>query len=266
MLEKVLTILQGGILQPLPFTASGFGARVTAIIDILIVALLLLALFRFLRKTRATNILWGFLFVGLGIVVARLLNLVTVNLVLTVFFALLLFAMPFLFQPELRRGLEKLGRKGPMWRPNGQILDSQSIMEIIRALEEMQARRQGALIVLEHQTGLTEFIDTGVQINSAVRSQLLETIFFPGSPLHDGAVIIRDNLVAAAACTLPLSDAGNEARMGTRHRAALGVSEGSDALAIVLSEERGAISLAADGKLYKVSSAHDLDRMLRKLA
>ncbi len=266
MIEKILNILQGGILQPLSFTGTGVGARIAAVVDILLVAFLLVMLFRFLRRTRATNIIWGFFFVGLGIVVARLLNLVTVNLVLTVFFGLLLFAMPFLFQPELRRGLERLGRRGPTWRTNGQSLDDQSIREIIEAVESMQSRKHGALIVLEKHTGLSELIDNGVPVNATIKSQLLETIFFPGSPLHDGAVIIRDGVVAAAACTLPLAEDSNVGRLGTRHRAALGVSESSDAIAIVVSEERGVVSLAADGKLYKVSSVHDLDRMLRKFA
>lgn len=249
------------------FTASGLGAKVATVIDILLVAAIFMVLFRFLRRTRATNILLGFIIVGFGIIVARLLNFVTLNLVLTVFFGLLLFATPFLFQPELRRGLEKLGRKGPFWRSNYDALDDIGIRSLAEAVESLQDHKHGALIVLEKKTGLTEYVDTGVLLDAKVSKEILETIFFPGSPLHDGAVIIRDGFLAAAACTLPLAEENSVAgRMGTRHRAALGISENSDALAVVVSEERGTISLAVDGKMYKVPTPHDLNRMLRKFA
>lgn len=265
MFEKILSFLQGGILQPLSFMTYGIGARVSAIVDILLVTILLTVLFRFLRRTRATNILIGFIFVGIGIVIARLLNFTTMNMVLTVFFVLLLFAIPFLFQPELRRGLERLGRKGPFWRGNSGTLDDETIRILSEAVEELQSRKHGALIVLEKQTGLTEFVDNGVAVDAKIGTELLTTIFFPGSSLHDGAVIIRAGFIVAAACTLPLADGETSGRLGTRHRAALGISESSDAVAIAVSEERGTISLAVDGKLYKVPTAHDLDRMLRKL-
>jgi len=267
MTEKILALLQGGILQPLSFATSGFGAKVATVVDILLVSILFTVLFRFLRRTRATNILLGFIIVGLGIIIARLLNFVTLNLVLTIFFGLLLFATPFLFQPELRRGLEKLGRKGPFWRSDYDALDDKGIRSLSEAVESLQEHKHGALIVLEKKTGLTEYVDTGVVLDAKIGKEVLETIFFPGSPLHDGAVIIRDGYLAAAACTLPLAEEGSVAgRMGTRHRAALGISENSDAIAIVVSEERGTISLAADGKMYKVPTPHDLNRMLRKFA
>lgn len=265
MLEKILSFLQGGILQPMSFTTYGMGARASAIIDILLVTVLLTALFRFLRRTRATNILIGFVFVGLGIIVARLLNLTTMNLVLTVFFVVLLFAVPFLFQPELRRGLERLGRKGPFWRTNSRTIDDETIRVLAEAVEELQSRKHGALIVLEKQTGLSEFIDNGVSVDAKIGTELLTTIFFQGSSLHDGAVIVRAGFITAAACTLPLSESEIAKRMGTRHRAGLGISESSDAVAIVVSEERGTVSVAVDGKMYKVATAHDLNHMLRKL-
>lgn len=265
MLEKILSFLQGGILQPLSVTTYGMGARVSAIIDILLVTILLTILFRFLRKTRATNILIGFIFVGIGIIIARLLNLTTMNLVLTIFFVLLLFAIPFLFQPELRRGLERLGRKGPFWRSSAHAIDEETIRILEEAVEELQNRKHGALIVLEKQTGLSEYIDNGVAVDAKIGIELLTTIFYPGSSLHDGAVIVREGFIVAAACTLPLADGQTSGRLGTRHRAALGISEGSDAVAIVVSEERGTVSLAVDGKLYKVPTPHDLNRMLRKI-
>lgn len=246
-------------------TASGMGARISTFVDILLVAALLTIIFRFLRRTRATNILWGFLIVGFGIIVARLFNLVTVNLLLTVFFALLIFAIPFLFQPELRRGLERLGRKGPFGKNSYSGLSDSDIHAIAEAVEAMQSKKHGALIVLEQNTGLSDLIDTGVAINSSITAELLETIFMPGSPLHDGAVIIRDGQIAAAACTLPLASEASQVRLGTRHRAALGVSENGDSISIVVSEERGAISVATDGRLVKISSAHDLENALLKL-
>jgi diadenylate cyclase len=264
-MERLLRLLQGGILQPLPFAATGLGARVATIFDILLVTAVLTMLFRFLRRTRATNILWGFLLVGVGIVIARVLNLTTMNLVLSVFFALLVFALPILFQPELRRGLERLGRRGP-FRGNGPtMLDENAIRAIAEAAETLQARRIGALIVLERNTRLSEYTDTGIPLHADIRAPLLEAIFTPGSPLHDGAVILRDGRIVAAACTLPLADDAKPHRLGTRHRAALGISESSDAIAITVSEERGAISLAADGQLVTVATPHDLGKLLRKL-
>lgn len=264
MVERLLALLQGGVLQPLSFAASGLGARIATIIDILFVTALLTMLFRFLRRTRATNILWGFLLVGIGIVIARLGNLATTNLVLTIFFALLVFALPILFQPELRRGLERLGRRGPFLR-NGATLDDNAVRAIVEAVESLQSRKYGALLILERHTGLTEYVDTGVPLHADIRAPLLEAIFTPGSPLHDGAVIVRGGQIVSAACTLPLAEEGAHGRLGTRHRAALGVSESSDAIAIAVSEERGAISVAADGRLLSVPTAHDLGKYLRKL-
>lgn len=265
MVERLLGILQGGILQPLPFVTSGAGARVATFLDVVLVTALLLMLFRFLRRTRATNIVWGLLFVGMSIVLARLLNLATMNLVLTVFFALLVLALPILFQPELRRGLERLGRRGPFRSAAPEVFDSAVLRAIVEAADVLQAHRYGALIVLERHTGLTEYMETGVAINADLHASLLEAIFTNGSALHDGAVIIRDGKVAAAACTLPLAEEEKPARLGTRHRAALGISEASDAIAIVVSEERGALSVAADGRLLTIATPHDLGTLLRKL-
>lgn len=265
MVERILGLLQGGILQPLPFVATGIGARIATVLDILLVTALLTVLFRFLRRTRATNILWGFLLVGIGIVLARLLNLTTMNLVLSVFFALLVLTLPILFQPELRRGLERLGRRGP-FRGNGStVLDDAAIRAIVEAAETLRARRSGALMVLERATGLSEYADTGVPLDAEIRAPLLEAIFLPASPLHDGAAILRNRRVVAAGCTLPLADETAPRRLGTRHRAAVGISEASDAIAVAVSEERGTISVATDGQLVTLATPHDLGKLLRKL-
>lgn len=264
MIDQLVTILQGGILQPLSFTAGGTAARVLTIIDILLVTILLTTLFRFLRRTRATNILTGVLIVGVGIVVARLLNLAAMNLVLTVFLALLLFSLPMLFQPELRRGLERLGRLSP-FRKNGDPARDRVFNEIAEATERLRTNRRGAILVLERNTGLTEYIDTGIHLHADIRASLLEAIFASQSPLHDGAVILRGDTCVAAGCTLPLADEGTSGRLGTRHRAALGISEVSDAIAIVVSEERRTVSVAADGRLFHVTAPQSLTNMLRKL-
>lgn len=264
MTDRLLGLLQGGVLQPLPFILTGTAARVMAIVDILLVAALLTALFRFLRRTRATNILGGFVLVGGGIVIARLLNLATLNVILTVFLALLVFSLPMLFQPELRRGLERLGRRGP-FRSTTQAWTDASLRTLVESVERLRATRRGALIILERHTGLTEYIDTGVPLHADLRGPLLEALFAHGSPLHDGAVILRGDSVAAAACTLPLADGGTPGRYGTRHRAALGITEVTDAIAIIVSEERGTVSVAADGRLKPIARPHDLGPSLRTL-
>lgn len=264
MISSILQFLQGGI-QPLHIVSTGIGARVTAMVDIVLVALVFLALFRFLRRTRATNILLSFLFIAATIIIARLFNLAALNVLFTVFAALLVFAIPILFQPELRRGLERIGRISFLGKGNDEQLDIAVVRAIVDAVETLQARKVGALIVLERQTGLSEYIDTGTKIQALVEPSLLVSLFNYGSPLHDGAVIIRDDTIVAATCTLPLTESETSERLGTRHRAALGISESTDAIAIVISEEQGKISVACDGRLLSVSGPQHLSHILRKI-
>lgn len=266
MLDRLLGFLQGGI-QPLPFLTAGLVARLLALLDILLVAALVYVTIRFLRRTRATNILWSLLAVGLGILAARLLGLTTLNLVLTLFGALLVIALPMLFHPELRRGLERLGRGLPLRSAEASPLDEIVLGHIVDALETLRARRWGAILVLERQTYLAEYADTGTPIGAEVRAPLVEAIFAPESPLHDGAVIIRGTTILAAGCTLPLAD-NDTARtrpLGTRHRAALGVTEVSDAVAVLVSEEHGRVAVAADGRLQAVAQPADVAAVLRRL-
>ncbi len=222
-------------------------------VDLLLVTLTFYLVLSTLRRSRAATLLRG------GLVLVGVLFLFTVLLPLPTFVAILrgillivLVATPVIFQPELRRALEHLGRIVGLAPLERQTLAAQVIQPIIRAVENMASNHIGALIVLEGEERLDDIIETGVPIRSVLTTELLETIFFPNNPLHDGAVIIRDDRVMAAACVLPLAErflvAGR--RRGTRHRAALGVTEVSDALAIVVSEETGAIGVARFGEFY----------------
>lgn len=267
-----MNLLQGGV-QPLGVLTAGTAARVLAVADILLVAGVLYMLFRFLRRTRATNILWSLLAIAVAIVVARLLGLATLNAVLTLFAVLLVIALPMLFHPELRRGLERMGRRLPL-RGGGPVpLDEAILEEVLEAVETLRTRRWGAILVLERGTFLSEFADTGTPIGAEVRAPLLEALFAPESPLHDGAAILRGRQVIAAGCTLPLAenhqgkplDYARGKPVGTRHRAALGVTESSDAVAIVASEETGRVSVAADGRLFTLTHPPELGAVLRKL-
>lgn len=223
------------------------------VLDLLLVTLTFYLVLSALRRSRAATLLRG------GLVLVGVLFLFTVLLPLPTFVAILrgillvmLVATPIIFQPELRRALEHVGRMVGFTSLERQTLAAQVIQPLIRAVENMAASHIGALIVLEGEERLDDIIETGVPIRSVLTTELLESIFFPNNPLHDGAVIIRDDRVMAAACVLPLAErflvAGR--RRGTRHRAALGVTEISDALAIVVSEETGAIGVARFGEFY----------------
>ena len=173
----------------------------------------------------------------------------------------LLLAIPVIFAPEIRRGLERLGRAGagtmvlPQSPSDTQAM-AQTIKAVVSAAARLSARQHGALIILQRNDSLHEYILTGVQMNARVTPELLLQVFFPNTPLHDGAVIISDNLLAAAACVMPLSASGilnrsPDRQMGLRHRAALGISEASDAIAVVVSEETGSISIAHNGRMIR---------------
>lgn len=270
MLERLLNLLQGGI-QPLPLLTTGTSARALALLDVLLVASIIYATIRFLRRTRATNILGSLLAILLAIAVARLLGLNTLNTVLTLFAALLVIALPILFHPELRRGLERVGRILPLRAHAAPPFDAAVLTALADAVETLRARRWGAIIVVEQTTYLSEYADTGTPVNAEVRAPLLEALFAPESPLHDGAVILRGGTILAAGCTLPLVEnhagvsGGVRKPLGTRHRAAIGITEGSDAIAIIVSEETGRVSLAADGELTTLAHPPDLRAALRKL-
>jgi diadenylate cyclase len=153
-----------------------------------------------------------------------------------------------IFQPEIRRALERAGRTSVRsWLLHSE--DEAAIDEVSAAVTELSRRRHGAIIVIERGTGLENLIETGVHLDAELDARLLQSIFYPNSPLHDKAVVVREQRIVAASCTLPLSMGAGTGRLGTRHRAALGVSEETDAVAIVVSEESGAISIASEGRL-----------------
>ena len=235
-------------------------------LDILLVALVFFWLLYVVRGTRAVSLMRG---VILLIIVATLLSggirLRALGWLTQKILPVLLVAIPVIFQQELRRALERLGRAGAMLgRATGdRAILEQTLTTVIQACHTLAGRRIGALIVLERDTGLQEFADDGVILDATVTHELLVTIFDPHTPLHDGAVIVQRGRVLAAACILPLSTSFLADReMGLRHRSAIGVTEDSDAIAIVVSEERGSISVAHNGRIIRNLDAKRLKAVL----
>lgn len=241
-------------------------------LDIIIIFILLYKLIIWTKETRAYEVLKGIGLLFLCSVASQLLQLNTLSWLLDAFLksGSIIIVLVVLFQPEFRRVLERLGRGGKSIGSalfDAATLSSvEMIQDAQRAILSMSRRRVGALIVVEQKTGLGDIINTGTPVDGLLSGALLENIFEPNTPLHDGAVIVRGSRVAAAGCFLPLSDDMNLAReLGTRHRAALGVSTVSDSVTIVVSEETGAISLARDGKLVRYIDAKALHDILEQL-
>lgn len=232
--------------------------KITDVIDIVIVAIIIYNLLKMIRETRAVQLVKGIVLLFLALQLSAWFNLTTMNFLLRNTMQIGLFAIVVIFQPELRSMLERLGRSkaGDLITFNT-IIGSESefeksIDEIADACINLSRTKTGALIVIERSTKLGDVIKTGTLINAEITSSLLENIFVPNTPLHDGAVIIRDDKIFSAGCLLPLTSNTNLSReLGTRHRAALGMSENSDALVIVVSEETGKISLAVNGTLTR---------------
>jgi len=239
------------------------------VFDIAIVAYLLYRLLLLIRETRAEQVLKGLAILLFATWLSSMLRFNAIHMILRNTAELGVIALLIVFQPELRRALEKIGR--------GSIIDKTMFMqaerdkkamfeEIVKAVQKLAKSKLGALIVIERKTGLNDVIETGVKIDAKVTEELLENIFVPNTPLHDGAVIIRDDRIAAAGCFLPLTENPNTGKqLGTRHRAALGISELSDSLSLVVSEETSVISLAVDGKLIRHLETKTLMDMLEKL-
>jgi diadenylate cyclase len=239
----------------LALIALHFWDVVQTALDVLIVSALVYYLIMLAKGTRAWQVLWGLVVFVFFLLVSQWLGLQTLNWIIRQMFFLSPVAIVILFLPELRHALEEVGRIG-FWGRGFVGLASEDVSdlvgEIVRAAGILSNRRAGALIVIERETGLVDIIDTGTALNAVVSAELLGTIFYPGSPLHDGAVIIRGNRIAAAGCTLPLSDSPHiGTTIHTRHKAALGISEQSDATVVVVSEETGIISVAFNGKLVR---------------
>lgn len=236
------------------------------VLDIFLVAFVFFWFLYLLRGTRAVPLLRGVVF--LIIVITLLSNVIQLRafgwLASSVLPALLV-AVPVVFQPELRRALERLGRAGALLSRTSsrRAALEQTVTAITEACRIMAGRHHGALIVLEFETGLQELVDTGVQMDANVTAELLVTIFDPHTTLHDGAVIVRAGRLAAAACVLPLSSAFlADRQLGLRHRAAIGVTEESDAVAVVVSEVRGTISVAHNGRMMRDLDVKRLENVL----
>ncbi len=245
-------------------------AQPTSLLDVLLVTALFYLILVLIRGTRAESLLRGLTLLAAALwLVGLFLPLTAFNWLMRLVLPTLFFALPVIFQPEIRRGLERLGRAGRWtpWRLRDNHSDAvQVFAELSRAVALLAERRRGALIILERDTGLQDYVDTGVPLHADVSAALLLTLFYPETPLHDGAVIIRDLRLAAAGCLLPLSDSLLvDEHLGTRHRAAVGITEGTDALAIVVSEETGTISLAYNGRLHRPLTAPQLEQQLTTL-
>ncbi len=240
------------------------------LIDIALVTALIFQVLLLVRGTRAVQLALGLAVLFAVYTAARILRLSTLQFVLSYIGVVIPIALLVIFQPELRRMLEQLGRGGVFVSGFGPGLDREGTIRLVndvaRACRVLSSRKIGALIVLERRTGLNDVIESGIKVDAFVTVQLLITTFFPNTPLHDGAVVVRGNRLMAAGCLLPLSENPNLSRtLGTRHRAALGLTEATDAVAVVVSEETGAISVARDGQLARGLAEEELKVMLLSL-
>jgi diadenylate cyclase len=236
------------------------------LVDLLLVAFILYQLLRLVRGTQATQLLAGLVVLAIVGVLASWLHLIIIGWLFQNAAPFIVIGIIVLFQPELRRILDQVGRIGHLGRPlsafNPQLFN-RSIAEAIRAAERLSARRTGALIAFERDVGLEDYAATGVRINGELSAEFLQSIFFPNSPLHDGAVIVRADTILAAGCLLPLADEATvRERLGTRHRAAVGLSLASDALVLVVSEETGGISVVENGRITRNLDGEGLRRQL----
>ncbi|MCX5748672.1 MAG: diadenylate cyclase CdaA [Candidatus Saganbacteria bacterium] len=241
------------------------GIQWVDLIDILIVAFILYQVFIWLKGTAGMQLLRGLLIVFVIYFAAQQLGLRTLNWLMEKFVTIILIVIIIVFQPELRRALERLGR-GKLLNRIGLSFGTKTgaiVRQIIDAVEKCSQEKIGGLIVLERNTGLNEFLESGVPIDSPVTEELLITILTKGTPLHDGAIIIQGDRIASAGCLLPLSESRLlDRRLGTRHRAAVGMSEQSDALVIVVSESTGTISVAENGYLNRFLTKELLEERL----
>lgn len=223
-------------------------------IDILLVTYLIYKLIMVIKGTKAVQLLKGIFVILIVTLISEKLEFQTLNWIMQQILSWGVVAFVIIFQPELRRALDQLGR-GRFFSRTGNKEDEEQekiVEAIAKATDYMAKRRIGALISIERETGLADYIETGIPLNANISSELLINIFIPNTPLHDGAVILQKNSVAAAACYLPLSESPFISKeLGTRHRAALGISEVTDSLTVIVSEETGAISLTKNGELHR---------------
>jgi diadenylate cyclase len=236
----------------------------TDVVDILLVTAIIYGLLVLIRGTRAVSLLRGLLVVALFFLgLSLFVDLLAFSWLVSSILPALLVAFPIIFQPELRRALEQLGRTGRVIRLFRRNRENRAVVALAKAVLRLSQRRHGALVVFEQDTGLQEYVDTGIPLNAEPSAELLLTIFNKTTELHDGAVIVRGERLAAAACVMPLSTSSlSDRQMGLRHRAALGISEVSDAVAVVVSEETGQIAIAHNGRILRRQDPARLDAIL----
>ena len=240
------------------------------ILDVLVVTVIFYWLLWVAQGTRATQLIRGIvILLALVYILGTSLQLTTLNWLLSQTWPALIVGIPVIFQPELRRALEQLGHTEtwlPSFTPKIEAAQERTVDELVRAAAQLARHRYGALVVLERETGLQDYAERGVPIDAFLTRQLLINIFYPNSPLHDAAVIVRNDRIVAASVVLPLTDnISATGQLGTRHRAAIGVTEQSDALAVVVSEETGQIAVAHNGRLIRNLDQERLRRVLRSL-
>jgi uncharacterized protein (TIGR00159 family) len=250
MLERALELL------------SVSGVRWMDVLDILLVAFIIYELLRFVRGTHAVQIALGVLVLVLLYWISTLLNLQTVNWLLRNFLPVLMFGIIVIFQSEIRKMLAHLGRT-PFVGTAAKRQKTEVVDEVVLAATTLSSQRTGAIMALEREIGLRSYIETGINLDAELTYDLLVNVFHPATPLHDGAVIIQGNRVAAAACFLPLTVNPELSRtLGSRHRAAIGLSEDTDAVAVVVSEETGAVSVVEGGQIRRGLDGPALRRAL----
>ncbi len=244
-----------------------------SLIDLGLVTLIFFIILVTVRDTQAVVLLRGVIFMILFLsLLTSLIDLPAFSWMVQASLPAMLLAIPVIFAPEIRRGLERIGRAGTSniltrQKPDAYLAIQQTIKAVVSASARLSARQHGALIVLQRADNLSEYIQTGVNLNAAVTPELLLQIFYPNTPLHDGAAIIQKSRIVAGACVMPLSASGilnrtPERRMGLRHRAALGISETTDAIAVVVSEETGSISIAHGGRIIRRLDSERLENVL----
>ena len=236
-------------------------------LDIAIVSYIVYKMIGFIRETRAMQLIRGLVIIIVAFFVSDIFNLYLLNWLLKSLFTMGLFAVVVLFQPELSRALEQVGRKNLMNTNSFRNIDKNKAVEtvdaLVSAIDDFSATRTGALIAIERETMLNDIIETGVVVDAEISIRLLGNLFYEGSPLHDGGVIIRGARIHAASCVFPLTEKKNIGRnLGTRHRAGVGLSEVCDALIIIVSEETGVVSIAEDGKIRRFVDLKTIEKML----
>ncbi|MCZ6545531.1 MAG: diadenylate cyclase CdaA [Chloroflexi bacterium] len=258
----------GNLFDDIEDAFSGFGWE--SALEVAFITLVIFWLFRLIQGTTAMTVIRGISMVVVVIVVlSRALDSVVLDWLVNNALAVIVIFVLIVFQPEFRRALERVGRAGGVrsWLGAGRVPMVDVVRVITEAVDHLSTRKTGALIVIERETGLQDIVETGAALEATVTAALLESIFFPNSPLHDGAIVIRDDQLIAASCILPVSDfrAVGLDHLGTRHRAAIGMSNQTDAVVVVVSEETGGIAIATDGRLVRLPDVERLESMLLPL-